>query len=265
MSDQIVSFSYEGVITNIYCSGKEKMEEIVQKFCTKAGVDKSSVYCLYSGNLLNENITLENLIKYKSHGDKIAILVYPINQSNYLNNNPELTKSPHIICQECKEIAKIKFKKYKISIKCKNNHIIKNTFLKDFPKTQLIDESKIVCGGCEKNNKKNTYKNEFFYCLNCKKNLCPLCKSNHNHNTIKYEQKNFICSEHEDYYSLYCKTCQKNLCAGCENDHIECETESFGRLIPNKKDLEKRMNELKEKINKLKEEIKKINDILVKF
>ena len=123
MSDQIVSFSYEGVITNIYCSGKEKMEEIVQKFCNKAGVDKSSVYCLYSGNLLNENITLENLIKSKSHGDKIAILVYPINQSNYLNINPELTKSPHIICPECKEIAKIKFKKYKISIKCKNNHI----------------------------------------------------------------------------------------------------------------------------------------------
>ena len=47
MSDKIVSFSYEGVITNIYCSGKEKIEEIVQKFCTKAGIDKSSVYCLY--------------------------------------------------------------------------------------------------------------------------------------------------------------------------------------------------------------------------
>ena len=262
MSDEIVSFSYEGVVTDIYCSGKEKMEEIVQKFCTKAEVDKSSIYCLYSGNLLNENITLENLIKSKNHGDKIVILVTPINQTNYSNKNPELTKSPQIICPECKEIAKIKFKKYKISIKCKNNHIIKNKILKDFPNTQLIDESKIICDICQKNNKKNTYKNEFYYCLNCKKNLCPLCKSNHNHNTIKYEQKNFICSEHEDYYSLYCKTCQKNLCVGCENDHIECETESFGRLIPNKKDLEKRMNELKEKINKLKDEIKKINDAL---
>ena len=73
--------------------------------------------------LLNENITLENLIKSKSHADKIVIFVYPINQSNYLNKNPELTKSPHIICPKCKEIAKIKFKKYKISIKCKNNHI----------------------------------------------------------------------------------------------------------------------------------------------
>ena len=265
MSDQIVSFSYEGVITNIYCSGKEKMEDIVQKFCTKAGVDKSSVYCLYSGNLLNENITLENLIKSKNHGDKIVILVTPINQTNYSNKNPELTKSPQIICPECKEIAKIKFKKYKISIKCKNNHIKKNTFLKDFLKTQLIDESKIICDKCKKNNKKNTYKNEFYYCLNCKKNLCPLCKSNHNHNTIKYEQKNFICPEHEDYYSLYCKTCKKNLCSGCENDHTLCETMTLGKLLTNKKDLEKRMNELKENINKLKDEIKKINDFLNSF
>ena len=96
------------------------MEEIVQRFCTKVKVDKNSVYCLYSGNLLNENISLENLIKSKSHGDKIAILVYPIYQSNYLNNNPELTKSPQIKCPECNDIAKIKFKKYKISIKCKN-------------------------------------------------------------------------------------------------------------------------------------------------
>ena len=153
MSDQVVSFDYQGVTTNIYCSGKEKMEEIVKRFCTKVKVDKNTIYCLYSGNLLNENITLENLIKSKSHGDKIAILVYSIDQSNYLNNNPELTKSPQIICPECNDIAKIKFKKYKISIKCKNNHIIKNIFLKDFSKTQLINESKIICDICKKNNK----------------------------------------------------------------------------------------------------------------
>ena len=161
MSDKIVSFDYQGVTTNIYCSGKEKMEEIVQKFCNKAGVDKSSVYCLYSGNLLNENITLENLIKSKKHGDKIAILVYSINQTNYSDKNPELTKSPQIICPECKEIAEIKFKKNKISIKCKKNHIIKNKILKDFPNTQLIDESKIICGKCKKIIKKIHIKMNF--------------------------------------------------------------------------------------------------------
>ena len=63
----------------------------------------------------------------------------------------------------------------------------------------------------KKNNKNDTYKNVFYYCLNCKKNLCPLCRDRHdrNHNIIEYEQKNFICPEHEDYYSLYCKACKK--------------------------------------------------------
>ena len=40
---------------------------------------------------------------------------------------------------------------------------------------------------------------------------------------------------------------------------------TLGKLLPNKKDLEKRMNELKENINKLKDEIKKINDLLNSF
>ena len=86
----------------------------------------------------------------------------------------------------------------------------------------------------KKNNKNDTYKNVFYYCLNCKKNLCPLCRDRHdrNHNIIEYEQKNFICPEHEDYYSLYCKTCKKNLCSGCQNEHTKCETKSLDKLLP---------------------------------
>ena len=264
MDNEIVYFEYEGITTTIYCTGKEKMEEIVQKFCTKVRIDKNSIYCLYSGNILNENITLENLKKSKGHVNKIVILVTPKYKTGFLNNNIELNKSPQIICPECKEIASIKVKNYKISIKCKNNHIIKNKFIKDFLDTQLIDESKITCEICKIKNIKNSYNKEFFFCFNCKKNICPLCKSNHdqNHNVITYGQKNFICPEHEDYYFLYCKTCKKNLCMGCENNHCECETIYLGKLIPNKNDMEKKCNELKENFNKLKDEIKKINDIL---
>ena len=264
MDNQIVYFEYEGITTNIYCTEKERMGEIVQKFCTKVGVDKSSICCLYSGNILDEKMTLENLKKSKNFSGKISILVTGLSDPDDITKKVELTKSPQIICPECKEIAQIIFKNYKISIKCKNNQIIKNIFLKDFPKTQLIDESKIICGLCKLKNIKNSYNKEFFYCLNCKQNLCPLCNSNHsqNHNVIKYPQKNFTCPEHEDSYFLYCKICKKNLCSGCENDHTECETVTLGKLIPNKRDIEKRMNELKENINKLKDEIKKINDVL---
>ena len=59
----------------------------------------------------------------KSKGEKITILVHP---TYHPCPCPSLTRSPQIICPECKEIAEIKFEKYKISIKCKNNHIIKD-------------------------------------------------------------------------------------------------------------------------------------------
>ena len=46
------------------------------------------------------------------------------------------------------------------------------------------------------------------------------------------------------------KLAQKNLCIACEVEHSEHDTMSMGKLFPNKKDLDKRMNELKENIKK---------------
>ena len=44
-------------------------------------------------------------------------------------------------------------------------------------------------------------------------NLCPLCKSNHDkdHKIINYEQKYFICEEHNKEYNSYCEACKKDL------------------------------------------------------
>ena len=139
--------------------------------------------------------------------------------------------------------------------------------MKDFEKKQKIDESKIICNICKQQNKSNSFDKEFFICLNYKKNLFPLCKSFHdiNHNIIKYEQKNYICFEHEDNYSSYCYTCKKNLCSTCENEHSQYDIISLGKLFPNKKDLNKRMDEFKDKIVKLKKEIHILIDILNAF
>ena len=244
------------------------MKDIIQKFCNKIGIEKRFIFCLYSGNILNEEITLLQLTNSIKCGKKVRILVNKIPlEGNYANNSLStsgIKKSPQIICPEYKNMAIIKFKNYKISFKCINNHIIKNKFQKDFEKTQMIDEPKIICDICKQKNVNNSYNNQFFICLNCQKNLCPLCNYYHdkNHSIIQYQQKNFICPKHEDNYFLYCYTCKKDLCALCENEHQECETISLGKLIPNKKDLDKRMNELKYNINELKDEIKKINDVL---
>ena len=38
------------------------------------------------------------------------------------------------------------------------------------------------------------------------KNLCPLCKISHNkdHDTIDYDQINYICLNHNEKFSSYC-------------------------------------------------------------
>ena len=104
-------------------------------------------------------------------------------------------------------------------------------------------------------------------CLKCKKNLCPLCKSSHDrtHYIIKYEQKFYVCLEHEENYSSFCRQCNKNLCVGCENVHSQHDIISLGKLFPNKNELDKRMIDLKENINKIRKEIKKIVEIFNAF
>jgi hypothetical protein len=239
------------------------MKEVIAQFCIKANVKRDSIYCLYSGNLIDENITIKELIKSSDINEKITILVDSINKENK-DNSGSIVKPSQVICPKCGEIALISLDNYKIYISCKNNHEIDNIFLKDFEKTQQIDESKIICQECKKINKSISFNKEFFTCLNCKKNSCPLCKSNHNnnHNIINYDQKNYICSEHYDSYSLYCKTCKKNLCVACENEHIFHETITFGKIFPNQNDLNNKKNELKNAIKKFKDEIKKLIRIM---
>ena len=211
MDSQIVEFIYSGEKVDIYCSEKELISDIIQKFCIKAKVEKNEIYCICFGNTLDENITLENFKKVKNNIEKINILVFQKNSKEQEIINP-MIKSSTIICPECKEIALIRFKNYKLAIGCKNNHDIKNIFLKDFEKSQEIDESKIICNNCNQKNKSNSFNKEFFMCLKCKKNLCPLCKSSHDrtHYIIKYEQKFYVCLEHEENYSSFCRQCNKN-------------------------------------------------------
>ena len=265
MSETKLDFIYEGATISIYCKEDDLTKEAINKFCNKAGVNNNSIYCIYSGNPLDENKKISE-IKSKNKENKISILAYQKNKEDQ-EKVESIVKSSQVICPDCGEIALISFQNYKIKTSCKNGHDKKNIFLDEFEKSQKIDESKINCDICKDLNKSMTFKKEFYICLSCKKNICPLCKAKHSkmHNTIvKYEQKNFICFEHEDNFGLYCKDCKINLCSACENEHTEHETVTFGKLFPNKKGSEKKMKELKDNIDKLKEQIKNIIDILNK-
>jgi len=161
-----------------------------------------------------------------------------------------------------------KNKKFQISIyECENQHKKDELNLDEFENSQLINESNIICDVCKHLNKGNTYKNAFYFCNNCKLNICPLCKIEHNkdnqeHDIINYDNKFSKCGIHKEVYSLYCKTCHKNICTLCELGHAEHELISLGKLVIKKKDIENKLEDFKISLDKFSENINRIKDVL---
>ena len=189
-----------------------------------------------------------------------------VNEVNMEHLSSSIIKSKEVICPKCNDYSKIHFDDYQISIKCKNGHLIENLTFVEYENTQKYDISKIFCELCKKINKSNTYNNMFYRCISCKINLCPICKAKHDnsHNTINYDQKGFICENHNDNYSSYCKDCKINLCKFCEKNHNFHEIISYGKLLPDINDLKIKNDELKKTINEFKKDIETIINSLNK-
>ena len=177
-----------------------------------------------------------------------------VNSNNMKPEVNHLIKSSQTICPKCLEIAILDIQNYQIQLTCRKGHI-NSLKISDFENSQKIDESKIICDICKTNDKANSYKNVFYRCNNCKKNLCTLCKSNHDksHNVINYDDKIYTCEEHSESYNSYCKSCTKNLCTECVKFHKSHEILNYGDLVPDinelKKNLEK-FREIKDNFNK---------------
>ena len=198
-------FIYEGQQIIIQCNLEDKMKDIINKFKSKIKEEDNNLYYIYNGNKINEELKFSQIINNKEE-KIINILVYK-------NENGKEIISNKIICPECKENILINIKNYKINLyQCKNGHKIENILLNEYENTQKIDLSKIICNECHKSSQNNI--EEFYICNECKFNLCPLCKFNHdkNHNIINYNDKNCICTKHNEKYIKYCKECKKNLC-----------------------------------------------------
>ena len=256
-----LEFKYEDNPVLIQCNTKEKMKEIINKFSLKTGEEKESLIFLFAGQIIKEDLTLKEIIptKYKN-SETIQILVYSDKPK------PEsIIKSKKIICPECKEDINLKINDYKICLyDCKNGHQINDILFDEFEKTQEINISKIICDSCNKSNKGLTYKNEFYYCLTCKYNLCPLCKSVHdkNHNIINDTNKEIICRMHNNSFTKYCIDCKSNLCSFCIKDHEKHKMKSFEDIIPNIKEISNNFENLKKIMAQFENNI---NEIINKF
>ena len=232
-------------------------------------VDINTLIFLYSGQKIDGNLSISKIINNTDlERNKMNILV--LDKKDELNSL--LIKSKDIICPKCKEYAKIDISDYKILLQCKNGHTSDNIFLNEYENTQKIDIYKIICDECKTNNKGNSYKNIFYRCNGCKKNLCIKCKDKHNnenHNIINYDDKNYICDIHNDKFISYCKECNKNICLYCKNEHREHELINYEDILPNitevKINIDKLRNDIdkfKLKIDNLINRLNKVKDII---
>ena len=270
----LIEFNYEGKIVEIQCNLKEKMKDIFTKFKNKAELNKEVVF-LYSGTQVDEELELSSIINITDKTrNKMNILVVPMRtiiKDGNPNQNEEnnIIKSKEVICPICQENILIKCDNFNITLyNCKNKHKEESMSLNRFEETQKVDLSKIICNSCKERNKSNIFNNEFYKCITCNINLCPLCLKQHNqnHNIINHRNLNYICYKHNEQFNSYCKQCCQNLCMSCESEHDDHEIVYYGKLISNSEQIKLKEKELRETIDKFKENIKdiikKLNKIL---
>ena len=241
-----IDISYEGVTTQIQCQLNEKLEISIKKFLIKVGKKEGSIFFIHNGNKLDEELTFEEAANVL---DKISntmkIIAY-----DYISDEDQekiLKKAKGIICPICMENARISVDDFIISLyDCRNKHRTDNIQLDEFEKTQFVDQSKIICDNCKEKNKSESTDNEFYICFACKKNLCILCKKNHDksHKIFNYEDKDFYCRIHSEVYIGYCNDCKIDICNICQNEHRKHYVIPYGNIIPDIESSKKQLESL---------------------
>ena len=256
-----VIFIYNGINTIIQCNLNEKIKDISKRFKDKANLNNKNINYTYNGKLvLNEELTFEELANTEDKiRKKMSFIVFDnLIEVKDEEKEKEKIKSKDIICPYCKENIRMNINKYKINLlKCSNGHNIENILLDEFEETQNINLEEIICNICKNYNKSISFNNIFYKCLTCNNNICPLCKPNHdkNHIIINYDEKYYVCNEHNDKYMLYCEDCNKNLCTLCDG-HKNHKRIFFVDVLPKKEEIKEKLKYLKSTIDEFNSEIK---------
>ena len=267
MNQVEVVFNYKGVEHVIQCNENDNIKDIFNKFITTCSISQPNKFiCTYNESKLNldSGLSFSEIANDTDKSEKkINILVV---SSENADSNDSFMVSKDIICPICKEFCQFTLNKYKITFfGCENDHMKENISLKEFEEGQKINFSKIICEKCNKNKKSNTDKNKFFYCFDCKINLCPLCKSEHEkteHDIVDGELKNHQCFHKNKFFAKFCKTCKKNICIDCEIDHEKHETINFDNIKPENEELKIKLEEEKKLLDSFNDTYIQITQIL---
>ena len=272
-----IEFNYNNSKIIIQCKEEDVLSIIIDQFLLKAQINKDNVYFLYKGQELNQSNKFNEVADIDDKNrKKIEIIVKNKEVKNKQDNKPSLIKPKYTICPKCNDSINFKINSdFTISLNdCKMGHNFDNMSIKDFEKSQFIDQSKIICQQCKLVDKAKSFENQFFICCDCNMKLCPLCKESHDesHYIIDYEEKNYMCYIHKDIYNSYCKKCKKDLCTLCQNEHRGHSLIIYENILPNEdkfteelKNTKKFLEEYKIKIEGIISELININEKLGKY
>lgn len=258
-----LEFETNGNKTTIQGKSKDKMSDIFKRLDSKLGKSIEDSFFLYNGKKIDKEATFESIAtNIDKEKGKLTILV----ESSKIKEKKVKEKfSNYIICPYCREQVKMKINNYIIELNdCQEKDHSKKLFFNEFLETQILDETLIKCVKC-KNDKSQTFENNFYICGQCKVNLCPLCVRSHKnekHFVMDYSMKDFICKTHFESLNSYCKDCNKDLCIMCEKEHIKHNVQSYGVLMPDKDGLNCELKKLEENIEKFKNSIIEVEKIL---
>ena len=120
-----VEFIYDGETTSIQCKVEDKIEEIVNRFLDQKKKEKGSIFFLYSGQVLDEDLSFIEALTRMNKGKNIMI-VQAWDLLLDTNKKKTIIKSKYVICPKCNEHSLILLdQKYQISLyECKNEHKI---------------------------------------------------------------------------------------------------------------------------------------------
>ena len=256
-----VIFIFENREIKIQCDIHNTMEEICKKFSIKMNKEIDKLVFIYNGEQIQQNILFEQQINSEDKkSNEMKILVKDDDFDKTIVED-KFAKSNEIICPKCYESTFLNIINFNFNISgCKNSHNFNPLTLYEFERSQNYNLSKIICNNCNQNNKGNTFNNKFYRCISCRKNLCPLCKLAHDkkHIIINYDNKNYICHQHNEKYIKYCNECNQNLCIKCDVNHKKHNIINFGELLLDEEEISGQMANLKKTIDTFNNNIKKI-------
>ena len=230
---------------------EDKLSTVIDKFAQKLYVEPKDFFYYYAKKeITNKDLTIMKLLNYSKNVQHIEIGI---------KKRTKIIKCPICACNNCI----LHLDNYRLNFsECCHGHSESKLF-EEYEDTQRINYQKIKCDNqCGRTQKDSL--EDFHKCLKCS-NLagyaiyyCNQCNDNHKHKTIKYDEKYYYCTEHSAEYVSYCVNCVDNknnninLCENCEKKHKGHEIKKFDTIIPDVKEIKKKLEKINEKIDELK-------------